>query len=521
MRMVHFVRLLLCFTMMILSLPCRSQDNSVLQKTVRLDDSYSTIYQQLKKITKQTGVKFVYDSEFINNNERVQTRSNVYSVEDAVRAIVGKNDLGIRMVGKHLLLFRQEHHLLHAKIKTITVKTEKGDSIKVIDLSGRLIDHLTQKPIEYAAIGLEEAAIGTITNQNGEFRLTIPDSLSRQSILFSHIGYLSKKMAISEMADRNTEVALEPKVFPLQEVIVRVVNPSRLLMQMQENIQRNYPQKPTYLTTFYREGVQKDNDIVNYTEAVFKIYKASYGSNSADLVKLLQMRQTSNTQVKDTVVTRMKAGINACILLDLIKNMPDFITPLSENIYRFTSADITEIDGRLVNVIQFEPREGAVPLVYSGQLFIDTESGALLRASFSIPPSYVKASSSMLVEKKSRSLIVTPREVKYMVSYRNWNGRYYISHIRGELNFRIRKRMRMFSGFDMKTWFEMATCKIDTVNVTRFTRNEILPTRTIFSQTHYNYDEAFWGEHNVIIPEENLTEALRKIQSRIEETEGR
>ena len=64
----------------------------------------------------------------------------------------------------------------------------------------------------------------------------------------------------------------------------------------------------------------------------------------------------------------------------------------------------------------------------------------------------------------------------------------------------------------------MVTCKIDTADVTRFTRNEVLPTRTVFAETNFTYDEDFWEGFNVILPEEKLNEAITRISSKIEET---
>lgn len=67
----------------------------------------------------------------------------------------------------------------------------------------------------------------------------------------------------------------------------------------------NYSQHPIYLTTFYREGVERKKGLVGLTEAVFKVYKASYHSNAlADQVKLLKMRRISNEQEKDTLITK-------------------------------------------------------------------------------------------------------------------------------------------------------------------------------------------------------------------------
>ena len=93
-----------------------------------------------------------------------------------------------------------------------------------------------------------------------------------------------------------------------------------------------------------------------------------------------------------------------------------------------------------------------------------------------------------------------------------------MNHVRGDLFFRIKKRKQLFGTFPLHTWFEMVTCKIDTNRVSRFARSEALPTRTIFAETRFTYDEKFWGNFNMIPPEEKLNDAIGKISSKIEET---
>ena len=166
--------------------------------------------------------------------------------------------------------------------------------------------------------------IGSITNANGEFRLTLPDSLRRSTLYFSHLGYEPRKIETSLLAGQHTVITLDAKIIPIQEVVVRIVNPLRLLRDMKENIRKNYPQSPAYLTTFYREGIERKNKFVGLTEAVFKIYKSAYKPNPApDQVKLLKMRRIISQQEKDTIIARMKSGINASLSLDLIKELPD------------------------------------------------------------------------------------------------------------------------------------------------------------------------------------------------------
>ena len=61
--------------------------------------------------------------------------------------------------------------------------------------------------------------------------------------------------------------------------------------------------------------------------------------------------------------------------------------------------------------------------------------------------------------------------------------------------------------------------RIGVDNVTRFQRKERMPTRTIFSDTHFKYDADFWGEFNVIPWEEELGTVIEKLSSKIEQIE--
>ena len=63
----------------------------------------------------------------------------------------------------------------------------------------------------------------------------------------------------------------------------------------------------------------------------------------------------------------------------------------------------------------------------------------------------------------------------------------------------------------------MVTCAIDSRNVKRFSSNERLPTRQIFSQIPFEYDADFWKRFNTIIPEEKITEAIAKLLLNVEE----
>ena len=466
-------------------IPMNAQNGNVLGQVIRLPKSKGNIYQLLGLVTERSGYLFIYDSKIIDNEQTTSIKGGDYTIQEAIYAITGNKNLAIRTIENHLLLYLPESPSAPKSASVIP------DSIQTyFSIEGSLQDQYTHEPIAFGSVGIGEAAIGTITNQNGEFRLKLPDSLRLSKVRFSHIGYLPQEIDGRELIDKHTVLSLEPKVISIQEVIVRLTNPKRLLQEMLDERRSNYSQHPIYLTTFYREGVERKKGLVGLTEAVFKVYKASYHSNAlADQVKLLKMRRISNEQEKDTLITKMKSGIYSCLVLDLMKQLPEFLDPSPDSPYTYAHTDITVVDDRLANVISFEQRKSINEPLYRGQIYIDMEN-----------------------------LRITPQKVAYTVSYKQWNGTYYINHIRGDLHFKIKKRRQLFNTNILHTWFEMVTCKIDTANVNRFSRIESLPTRTVFSDTHFNYDEGFWGDFNVILPEDKLNEAISRITSKIEET---
>lgn len=304
----------------------------------------------------------------------------------------------------------------------------------------------------------------------------------------------------------------------MQEVVIRRSDPRKLLREMIERRERNYSHSPVYLTTFYREGVQLKNKFQNLSEGVFKVYKTFSSSLLPDQVKLLKMSRLSNVEVKDSLLVKVKSGIQACLQMDLIKDMPAFMIPdIENNAYVYTSEGMTFLDNRFVNIVHFEQRKGITEPLFCGELYLDSETCALLQARLEVHPKYVKDAAGMFVERRTRNIRMNPQKVVYTISYKPWQGTYYIHHIRGDLYFKVKHRGMLFGSRDLHIWFEMITCKVDTEQVTAFPRIDRLSTRTIFSDTNFKYDENFWKEFNVIPLEAEISKLIEKVSLKIEE----
>ncbi len=84
---------------------------------------------------------------------------------------------------------------------------------------GILLDSVTNKPVEFANIGVVGKGFGTVTNENGEFNFTVPDSAAGAPVKISMIGYKTKSLSIEKVNSLN-KIVLAPAATNLSEVSV-------------------------------------------------------------------------------------------------------------------------------------------------------------------------------------------------------------------------------------------------------------------------------------------------------------
>lgn len=507
-------RLLLIFILLLIATTgVKADGGDVLERIIRLPAVKGTVYALLGKVSEQSGYLFVYDSKVVNNDAEVKMKRRRCTVRQAIYQITGNDKLQLKVMGRHILILPPEEKTGLKMPQIVSSSTPD-----YFTLTGTLRDKETGEPIVNATVTVQETSIGNVTNKNGEFRLHLPDSLRNCTLSFSHLGYVAQSIEAATLLGRNNVLNLEPKVVPLQEVLIRLVEPRRLMREMLEQRTRNYSLHPVYLTTFYREGVQLKNKFQTLTEAVFKVYKPPlFESDTPGQVKLLKMSRMDNRENTDSVVAKIRAGIQACLQLDVMKDLPDFLAvDAPDNPYVYTSGDITFIDDRCVNVVYFEQKSHVKGPFYCGTLFIDSENGALVQARIEIQPKYIKDATRIFVARQAQKVNLTTQKVAYTISYKPWNGTYYVHHIRGDLYFKMKRKRAFFSNPTLHTWFEMVTCRIDRENVVRFPRAERIPPRIVLADVDFKYDESFWEDFNIIPLEAELNRIIEKVALKIE-----
>ncbi|MHC1779560.1 MAG: carboxypeptidase-like regulatory domain-containing protein [Bacteroidales bacterium] len=477
--------------------------------TVNLKRWRGSVYNLLNRISEQSGLLFIYDSKIIDNEKSAKTEEGVFSLEDAVRSVTGNYRLKIKLEGGYALIYLPE--LSTGRSVAVrddsTIVSVADSSLGYFTISGSLKDRITNEPIIYGTISTETNLFGTVSNLNGEFLLRLPDSLINSGIKFSHLGYQNRVIKASVLSGLSATFYLDQRIIPLQEIVIRAIDPNRIIREMISARTINYSKEPAYVTSFYREGVEYKGNI-DLSEAVLKIYKTGINhSMSSEQVKLLKMRRMKGSSPKDSLVTRIKSTISASQQLDIVKNLPDFLQSDANDYYDFTHTDITVVDDRRVYVISFVQKEHITAALYKGKLYIDAANFALTEARFEVNPEYVRKTTDDIVVKRGRKIEIVPEKIEYIVSYKMSEGIYMVNHVRGDLHFRVRPNGKLFSS-PLHAWFEMVSCKVERKDVAPFPKDERILPRDIFSNTKFFYDKDFWGNFNVILPEDNLKEFI-------------
>jgi len=489
----------------------------LLEKTISIPKQNTTLYEALKLISQKADCFFIYDSETVESDKSVKFHADNQPLNKVLDKILSDPGLEYKVLGKHILIYKKKKNApLANKIQT-AISTK--DTIKNVIISGHVYDNENKTAIPFAAIGIVEENIGTITNYDGFFMLKIPASLIGTSLVVSHLGYMSHRIPVQLLNGQQIDFYLARRVISIQEVIIRYIEPNLLIEKAMEQRKVNYAVDPVYLTTFYREGVQKNNKYISYSEAVFKVYKSPYSvSEHSDQVKLLKSRKVQDANPGDTVFLKLKAGVQSALQLDIVKCIPSFLDQTPPVEYKYVYSNLVSYNAKDAYAITFVQNADLKKALYSGTIYIEKEDFALLGADFEINPAYLDIAVEDLVLRKSHRLIVKLEKINYSVSYMPFNGRYYLKHVRCDIQLKTRLRHHLFSDH-FNTFLELATCNIDTSNVVRFPKQEILKPNVVFSDQPYNGNDDFWDDFNIIAPEAKLNEALSKIIGKIEEIE--
>lgn len=403
-----------------------------------------------------------------------------------------------------------------------TLPDGNSDMKGYVLVKGKISDSETGSPLTFATISIEGTSIGTISNSEGDFSLKISEQYSKHSLHVSFLGYRDKKVDISTLKPDKNRIALEPLSVSLTEINVFPTDPHLLIKAIIKRKKDNYADSPEIMTAFYREIIKNRRTYASLSEAVVEVYKQSYQNEREDLVKLLKGRKSDDYTKLDTLAFKLMGGPLATLSLDIVKN-PYLI--LDEDVmykYNYRVVTVTRYNDKLAYVLEFEQRKEIEEPLFNGKIFIDTETLAIISASYQINTSNKAEVSKLFIKRKPAGADVYPTSAVYMVNYVFQDGKWVFGYSRGDVQFKVNWRKKWFNSV-YNTSIELAATNWRVDDVERpFKPSDRLKMSVIMNKALEGFsDPDFWGAYNVIEPEKSIEQAIKKIRKSLDEFQER
>ena len=389
---------------------------------------------------------------------------------------------------------------------------DQADTIQLLVFEGKVIDKWTREPVIFANVYVTGTNIGTVSNADGEFIIKIPLRYLVRDLGISSLGYRNTFFPIRSLNPFDNLFELEPAPIPIREVTIVRSDPVNLLKEALAKVPQNYSTEPVMMTAFYRETIMKNRTYVAVTEAVLEAFKASYKPLAeGDRIRVYKGRKSQDLRRIDTVMLKFRGGPYTAFFLDAVKNPGDLLPEDMTDAYDYHLLGNVEVNDRAAFVIEFDQKDQVPEPLYRGKIYLDIDSRAFVGFEFGVSPKRIDKAAPYFIRKKPAGMKIDIQDVNYLVKFRPVDDRWYLSHVRVELRLRTRWEKRLFSS-RYTIVSEMAVTDFDPENIVRFRYRETAGMDDILEDQVADFEDPdFWGEFNVIKPDESIEEAIEKL----------
>lgn len=395
---------------------------------------------------------------------------------------------------------------------------KKNDQQTLLTFRGKVVDAETGNPLIFASVAVKETNVATVTNIDGEFIIKIAETQTSRNLEVTYIGYKNKVVPLTDLRVEGYKnvISLTPAPIPIKEIIVKPIDPEAIVRNAISRIGKNYVDEPNLMTAFYRETIRKNRTYVSIGEAVVEIFKAPYNNDLRfDGARIYKGRKGSDVEKMDTVLFKLQGGPVSVLQLDLAKNTESVLTMDAMKYYDYSLSTVIEIDNRPHYVITFKQKPSVDMPLFLGNLYIETSTYAITEAEFGFNMEDKDAVSSIFIKKKPLGMQVTPEIATYRVKYREQDGKWYFAYSRAEVKFKVNWKKRLFNTY-YTTMSEIAITDRTNEEVIKIPGKDKLKYNDIFSeQVEAFTDREFWGDYNVIEPDQSIESAIRRLSRKL------
>jgi len=270
---------------------------------------------------------------------------------------------------------------------------------EMLIIQGRVIDATGKQSLPFTQISILGSTIGTVSNEDGFFRLSVQGKHLHDTILISFLGYETKKNPVASFDPGIQEISLTPVAFDLREVEIIALTPQEVLRRALDSIPVNYGVDSVILTAFIRTRKMVNNKLAEYTEAIIDNLKTGYEAyrskdinikhQTSNIPYLYQGRVTSDTNL---VKILGEVGAHAqCLGCNFVNDIAEFphgslLDEKEQNHYVLSMQELIKPEGGKIYRIRFDQDDQTKRMLHQGEILIDSRDFAIIRITYK--PSY-------------------------------------------------------------------------------------------------------------------------------------
>jgi hypothetical protein len=172
------------------------------------------------------------------------------------------------------------------------------------ELTGKVVDFATFQPIDNASIYIENSTIGTVSNTDGRFLLTVPEEHRSDTLVISSIGYKSFKTAFSDF-ESGTDIFLEEDIAALDEVLLiaetRPKTGNDIMLRAIEELLENMPSQPFLQRAFLRHKERNKKEFKWLIESALTVYDPGFDTTARLKINVDEMRKSYDLREVDSL----------------------------------------------------------------------------------------------------------------------------------------------------------------------------------------------------------------------------
>jgi len=472
-----------------------------LDRKVSLSHSNISLGKLLVELQDRYALRFSYSPDLIDLDQKVSIDVKEAELNDVLKTVFRDAGVDFVLAGDQIVL---------------RPKYTAGRSI----LEGRVVDQRTGASLPLASVRLEGTPLGTLTNNDGEFLLHIPEKYSERRVVLSFIGYKPRAFSLDQK--------ITPRIFGLEEdettlkaVTVTAKNGLSILQEAIARIGENYDTGNVIYTYFMRDLALREDTPVGASEGVYQAYRGSLKTSSLKQIKAVKGRRVKDFAFLQSILqafprwTGFEVGIDrqGIFLADLNARHSNDEFPGAAFLKRheFELLGTSLLEGKEVYVVAFDQKDAyRSKSLYKGKFYIDTESLAFLRIESELSPKGVRHAKFFGTSRAMALLFGYSRcavlGLKTIINYKTWKGKWYPGNLEVFWNARLAThRDDLF--VDLNLNGDIVVTDIQTGDVKPFDASELLEDRN----WEYMYKIASWDGYNAVPADVEMENAFQTI----------